>query len=385
MPATQPPGQSWPGVFAAWWGGRPLAQLGLLAGVAAIFAFFGANTVDSMHRLGLSVGFGFLSRPANFEIGESLIAYGASDSYGRAILAGLLNTVLVASLGCLLATAFGVAVALARLSGNVLLAGLAQVYVELVRNTPLLLQLFFWSATVHALPGPRQALSPLAGIYLTNRGVYLPGLQADWAGFSLVWLASLILCAGIWRIRRRLGPGALATALAAAAAGPTAVAIAAGLPLVLDAPTLRGFNFAGGLNLSPEFAALLTGLVVNSAAGIAEIVRGGILAIPAGQWEAGRAIGLPRRHILRLIILPQAVRLILPVMTSSYLSLTKNSSLAVAIGFPDLVSVVNTSANQTGQVLEAIAIMMAIYLGLSLAVSAAMNAYNRRLAARVAR
>ncbi|PWC44944.1 ABC transporter permease subunit [Azospirillum sp. TSO22-1] len=317
---------------AAWWGDHAAAQLGLLAGTVLLFAVLGANTLENMERFGIRPGFEFLHRAANFEIGESLVAYTAGDTYGRALLVGLLNTVKVAVLGCVLATALGLALGIARLSGNLLLSGIVQVYVELIRSTPLLLQLFFWSATLHALPGPRQAFQPVAGVFLCNRGVFLPALRFD--------------------------------------------------PLGWDIPQLAGFNFTGGATLTPEFAALLIGLAVNAAAGIAEIVRSGVQSVPAGQWEAARALGLPRRRILRLVVLPQALRVIVPLLTSSWLSLTKNSSLAVAIGFPDLVSVINTSANQTGQALETMAILAAAYLTLSLAVSVAMNAWNRRLARR---
>jgi len=325
------PGPSGPGFFrwiAVWWGEKPLHQLGLLLAVGLIFGFLGHNTLQSMQQYGLTPGFGFLSRPANFEIGEGLIEFSARDPYWRAILVGLLNTLKVAVLGCLLATLLGVALGVARLSSNPLLSGLVQLYVELIRNTPLLLQLFFWSALIHALPGPRGAFSPIDGVFLSNRGIYVPAPALTDAGW-------------IW-----------------------------------DVPNLQGFNFVGGAVLSPEFATLTFGLTINIAATIAEIVRGAIQAIPAGQWEAGEALGLKRLQSMRLIILPQALRTMVPLVTSSYLNLAKGASLAVAIGFPDLVSVINTSANQTGQALETIAILMATYLILSLAVSGAMNLYN---------
>lgn len=392
------PGPERPGLFAllaSWWGEHAAAQLALLAGTALLFGLLGGNMVENMHRFGITPGFDFLDRPANFEIGESLIAYSARDSYGHAILVGLLNTVKVAVAGCVLATVLGVALGVARLSGNPLLSGIVQAYVELIRNTPLLLQLFFWSATLHALPPPRQALHPFAGVYLCNRGILMPAL-AD--GTDVGWLAAALaasaaLVAGFLRAMRRLGRrrgrpmagGACLAArlvVAALALALPAVALLAGPPLAVEVPELRGFNFVGGATLSPEFAALLVGLVVNASAGVSEIVRSGIQSVSAGQWEAARALGLPWGRTMRLVILPQALRVIVPLMTSTYLSLTKNSSLAVAIGFPDLVSVVNTSANQTGQALEAMAILMVTYLALSLAVSVAMNAYNRRMALR---
>ena len=367
----------------AWWGGHALAQLALLLGVVLLFGLLGSNAVENMHRLGIRPGFDFLGRSANFEIGESLIAYTASDSYGRAILVGLLNTLLVASLGCVLATVLGVTLGIARLSSNPLLSGSVQAYVELVRNTPLLLQLFFWSATLHALPPPRQAFQPVGGVFLSNRGLFLPWFEP--AGQVLLPIAFGLVAA--WAIlrtaRRHAHPLSRHPALVLVAAiglPPLLALVLGGGRLAADLPELRGFNITGGLTLSPEFAALLIGLVVNAAAGIAEIVRGGLEAVPDGQWEAGRALGLPNGRILRLIVLPQALRVITPALTSSYLSLTKNSSLAVAIGFPDLVSVVNTTANQSGQAFEALGIMVAVYLAISLAVSAAMNVYNARVA-----
>lgn len=384
------PGPQWPGVpalLAGWWGNHAAAQVALLIGTLLLFGALGGTMVENLHRFGITPGFDFLHRPANFEIGESLIAYSARDSYGQAILVGLLNTVKVALFGCALATVFGVVLGVARLSGNPLLSGIVQAYVELIRNTPLLLQLFFWSATLHALPPPRQALHPVAGVYLCNRGILVPsladGVQAGWLMLGLAVSAAVVGVSLVVARRCGLPPsGRRAAAIGAVALAFPTVALLAGPPLAWEVPELRGFNFAGGATLSPEFAALLVGLVVNASATIAEIVRSGIQSVPAGQWEAARALGLPWHRIMRLVVLPQALRVIVPLMTSSHLSLTKNSSLAVAIGFPDLVSVVNTSANQTGQALEAMAILMATYLALSLAVSIAMNAYNRRIALR---
>jgi len=239
----------------------------------------------------------------------------------------VLNTVRVAAIGIVLATLLGAGVGLARLSPNWLLVRLAAGYVEFLRNVPLLVQLFFWYALItENLPGPREALEPLPGVYLCNRGIFLP----DFSG----------------------------------------------------SPALQGFNFVGGFALTPEFAALLLGLTTYTAAFIAEIVRAGILSVRRGQFEAAFALGLARRAALRYVILPQALRLMVPPMTSQYLNLTKNSSLAVAIGYPDLVSIANTSINQTGQAIEGIAIIMAVYLSVSLAISALMNWYNRRIALR---
>lgn len=388
------PDRRWSGLLqfaVTWWGEKPIAQLGLFVGAGLIFALLGTNFTSNMHRLGLSPGFNFLWRSSDFEIGETLIPYVAGNSYGRAILVGLLNTLLVSVSGCLLATVLGVLLGVARLSTNPLLSGSVQGYIEIVRNTPLLLQLFFWNTAIRALPSPRSALAPLPGVLLTNRGLYLPSIGGDTASRSI--LAAIAIALGLvgvawWRRRRRRQPLPLSSALlliCAAVLVPLLVAGAFGITVTIDVPQQRGFNIAGGYSLSPEFAALLVALVVNAAAGIAEIVRAGILSVPQGQWEAARALGLSPSHILRFVVLPQALRVIIPVLTSSYLSLTKNSSLAVAIGFPDLVNILNTTANVTGQALEAIFIMMLVYLTLSLAVSFAMNIYNQRAALREGR
>ncbi len=391
-PWDAPPGRSGvAGLVASWWGGQSVAQGVLLGGVALLLVFFAVNTVANMERFGITPGFGFLLRSANFEIGESLIGYQPQDSYARALLVGLLNTVKIALIGGLLATVIGVALGVARLSGNPLLSALVQGYVELIRSTPLLLQLFFWSATLQALPGPRQAFNPLPGVFLCNRGILLPAFAEDGAG-GWVLLALLVGLAvggtGAWLrpvLERRLNVGRrISAGLALLAAGGTVagVLVWSGVSLAIGFPALTGFNFVGGGVVSPEFSALLIGLVVNAAAMISEIVRSGIQSVPSSQWEAARALGLTRGRIMQLVVLPQAMRVIVPLMTSSYLNLIKNSSLAVAIGFPDLVCVVNTSANQTGQVLESMAIMMGAYLTVNLIVSALMNAYNRRLAQR---
>ncbi|WP_432613479.1 amino acid ABC transporter permease [Azospirillum brasilense] len=375
-----------------WWGGRSALQAAILALVLLGGFLLGSNTLANMERFGITPGFAFLEHPAGFEIGEAPIEYRPQDSYALALLAGLLNTVKVAAVGCLAATVLGVLLGVARLSGNALLSGLVQGYVELIRSTPLLLQLFFWSATFQALPAPRQALNPLPGVFLCNRGIQLPafadGRAAGWVLAAAV-LAAVLALAGTALHRRAgrrgavPGRGVPGVAVAAVACGlPVALLLASGVPLRVEVPELSGFNFSGGTTVSPEFSALLVGLVVNAAAMIAEIVRSGLQAVPAGQWEAARALGLTRGRILRLVVLPQAMRVIVPLLTSSYLNLTKNSSLAVAIGFPDLVSVINTSANQTGQVLETMAIMIGAYLTVNLAVSAAMNLYNHRLAIR---
>lgn len=386
---TIPPGADAPGLrlFRDRLGERPLTQVALFVGLTALIAFLGRNLAENMARVGIVPGFAFLQRPANFEIGESLIAYSAEMSYARAFLVGVLNTLAASAAGCLLATLLGAALGIARLSTNPLLAGSARAYVEAVRNTPLLLQLFFWSAVLHALPSARQALQPLPGLLLSNRGVFLPVLRFEDERWWLVALGLGAVFAMAWiAVGRRLGerPARRRRArsvLILAFLGALAAA-AVLLGVTIEVPQQKGFNIAGGLSLTTEFSALLIGLTVNAAAGIAEIVRSGIEAVPAGQWEAAGAVGLHKGQTLRLVVLPQALRVIVPLMTSSYLSLAKNSSLAVAIGYPDLVSIANTAANQTGQVLESLLIMMAVYLAMSFTVSWLMNRYHARLALR---
>ena len=303
-----------------------LYQAGLLAAAGLVLWFFASNTAHNLETRRIASGFAFLWREAGFEIGETgAIAYGAADSYLRALGIGLWNTFRIAAIGVVLATVLGSLVGLARLSPNWLLAKLAAAYVETIRNVPLLVQLFFWYAVISEnLPGPRDALQPLPGIFLSNRGIVFP---TPWS-----------------------------------------------------TPVLSGFNFAGGMTLTPEFAALLVGLVTYTAAFIGEIVRAGVLSVGRGQTDAAYSIGLTRRAALRFVVLPQALRLIVPPLTSQYLNLAKNSSLAVAIGYPDLVSIANTTMNQTGQAIEGVAIIMAVFLTISLSISASMNWYNRRVA-----
>jgi general L-amino acid transport system permease protein len=300
-------------------------QAAAVAAAGAVAWFLISNTAANLEARKIASGFGFLGRAAGFEIGESaFLAYNAGDTYARALAVGLANTLLVALIGIVLATLLGTAMGLARLSRNDLLRTIAGIYVECLRNVPLLVQLFFWYALItETLPPPSEALHPLSGVFLTNRGLFFPGFAG--------------------------------------------------------APVLEGFNFTGGIGISPEFAALLAGLVTYTAAFIAEIVRAGVLAVPRGQVEAGHALGLGRRDLLRYVVVPRALRVIVPPLASQYLNLVKNSSLAVAIGYPDLVSIANTGINQTGQAIEGIAIIMAAYLTISLTLSALMNAYNARL------
>ena len=363
-------------------------QVFALAAVAWAVWFLVSNTLHNLSVRNIATGFGFLSREAGFAIGETPIAYSPSNDYGRAILVGLLNTLRVAVIGIVLATILGTLIGIGRLSKNWLVAKITSVYVEVMRNVPLLLQLFFWYALItENMPGPRQAHNPLPGVFISNRGLKVPSLEGnslDWmlAGLGLAIVAIIFL--GHYGKKRHEATGQMFPL------GRWAVGLLIGLPIVgwlvsgasltLQMPELKGFNFAGGLTLSPEFAALLAGLVIYTSAFIAEVVRSGIQAVNNGQWEAAGSLGLPRGKVLRLVILPQALRVIIPPMTSQYLNLTKNSSLAVAIGYPDIVSVVNTTLNQTGQAIEGILIIMGAYLTVSLSISIFMNWYNKRIA-----
>ena len=348
-----------------------------------------SNTFANLEERSIHTGFGFLKREAGFRIGESPIAYTAADSYRRAFVVGVLNTLRVSLLGVVLATLLGVLIGIARLSPNWLIVKLASVYVETVRNIPLLLQLFFWYAVMTGLlPPVRQALRLLPGVYLSKSGLMFP-LPVSHAIYPYMAGALGVGCALAWGIGRWAKPRQDATGqrprlwlpcLGLIIGAPFFVWLLGGAPTAWDVPTLMRFTFQGGGRITPEFLALLLGLTTYTAAFIAENVRGGIQAVPWGQTEAAAALGLRRGTALRLVILPQALRIMIPPTTSQYLNLTKNSSLAVAIGYPDLVSITNTSLNQTGQAIECIAIMMGVYLTISLAISAAMNGYNRYVA-----
>ncbi len=365
-----------------------LLQAALLAAVAALIVFLVDNTLTNLARQGITSGFGFLNQPAGFGIGFSLIPYDEAMSYGRAFLVGLTNTLLLAALSIVTATVLGFVVGVARLSSNWLIRLWAGVYVEVFRNLPLLLQIFVWYfAVLRSLPHPRQSYSLLDLVYLSNRGIYVPRPVAE-DGFGWVVLAltlGLVLTAAVllWARRQRLRTGSAPRGYALAwLIAPLLVALAAlatGGPLHWDVPQLQRFNFSGGMTLIPEFVALWLALSIYTAAFIAEIVRAGIQSVAKGQREAAAALGLSPRLELRKVVLPQAMRVIVPPLTNQYLNLTKNSSLAAAIAYPELVSVfAGTVLNQTGQAIEVIAITMAVYLSLSLAIAAFMNWYNRR-------
>jgi general L-amino acid transport system permease protein len=369
-----------------------IIQLVLALGVAWLGWAFFRNVQANLAAQNIASGFGFLEQTAGFGIGQTLIPYSESSTYGRAFLVGLLNTLLVAALGIFFATILGFAVGIARLSSNVLLARLAGAYVELLRNLPLLFQILFWYlAVLGALPGPRQSEPIVGAVYVTNRGLFLPSVVFE-EGSGVVVAAlfagvAAVLAIRIWAYRhllatgRRVPTGRLVVVLLV---GLPAIAMAATkMPFSLDLPELRGFNFVGGVRVIPEFLALLFALSTYTAAFIAEVVRAGILAVPRGQTEAASSLGLRRGLTLRLVVAPQAMRLIVPPLTNQYLNLTKNSSLAAAIGYPDFFYVfAGTTLNQTGQAIEIIAVTMAVYLAISLITAALMNWYNRTLALR---
>lgn len=365
-------------------------QIALVLALGLLVWEIAANTAANLAKQNIASGFGFLDRTAGFDISQSLIAYTNTSSYGRAFWVGLLNTVIVALLGIVLATVLGFAIGIARLSSNWLLARLAAVYVEVVRNVPLLLQLFVWYiAVLRALPPPRDSWELPFGGLLNLRGLSLPrpiaqpGIEAVVA--ALVGAAVLAWAIAVWAQRRQRETGeripAVWAGLALVTLLPLGVFFAAGVPVELGMPRLGRFNAEGGLVIQPEFAALVLGLATYTAAFIAEIVRAGIAAVPRGQKEAAAALGLHPGLALRLVVIPLALRVIIPPLTNQFLNLTKNSSLAVAIGYPDLVSVfAGTVLNQTGQAVEAILMTMAVYLTLSLVTSLVMNWFNARMA-----
>ena len=368
-----------------------LAQIVFVLLLALAAGFFYANVATNIDRQGLTVGYDFITNPASFDIGESYVPYEPSDSYGRALLVGLVNTLVVSAVGILLTTIVGVIAGIARLSSNWLISRLAAAYVGVIRNTPLIIQLMFWYfGIILQLPRVREAIALPGPVYLTQRGVYLPWYEPlpsfdSWRVY--IWVA-LVSLAVIWFIFRLIQSRSdlpvslwayLAYILVPILILWVGFIIQPEPPFMANLPELTGLNFRGGLRFTPEFAALLFGLVVYTGAFIAEIVRAGIQAVSRGQVEAARSLGLTTAQALRLIIFPQALRIIIPPMTSQYLNLAKNSSLAIAIGYPDLFSIAGTVINQTGATLEVIAIMMLSYLSMSLFTSFLMNIYNSRM------
>jgi general L-amino acid transport system permease protein len=364
-------------------------QIVALLLVALVSYYLFTNTQANLERQSIATGFGFLDKEAGFEIGESVIPYSAADSYADALLVGALNTVKVSFIGIVLTTILGTFIGIARLSSNWLVAKLAGGYIELMQNIPVLLQLFFWYAIFYeSFPAPRQALNPFAGVFLCNRGLIfaVPEAHAAHAGMGWAFVVALAVGWGLnrWGRQRQARTGqmfpAVRVTLALAIGLPLLVWLVYGAPTAMDVPVLSGFNFKGGTTVSPEFAALLMGLVFYTAAFVAEIVRAGIQSVGRGQVEAAMSIGLFPGQVLHLVILPQALRVIIPPMTSQMLNLTKNSSLAIAIGFADFVAVTNTTINQTGQAIEGVALIMLVYLFFSLSTSLFMNWYNKKMA-----
>ncbi|HXC54085.1 MAG TPA: amino acid ABC transporter permease [Rhizomicrobium sp.] len=375
----------------AWWRDTKwqavLYQALVLLALAALLAWLGHNAATALARRHVASGFAFLDKTAGFGISQTLIPYSEEASYGRAMLVGLVNTLAVSAVSIVLATLIGFLVGIGRLSGNWLVAKLCTVYVETLRNIPLLLQVVFWYfGVLQALPGPRDSLKLGAWFVLNNRGVYVPELVFAAGSWIVVAALGLGLAAAFglyrWAQATQLRTGhrpAIWWALPLLILGLPAVAtVAAHVPFALSWPALAGFSYDGGLQINPEFAGLCLALSLYTAAYIAEIVRAGLLSVARGQGEAAAALGLKRSLALRLVLVPQAMRVIIPPLASEYLSLTKNSSLAIAIGYSDLVAVfAGTVLTQTGQAIEILMLTMAIYLALSLVTSLAMNLYNR--------
>ena len=363
-------------------------QLLLVLGVALAIAFIVSNTIRNLQQAGLAAGYGFLVNTSAFDINQRLIPYDSTSTYGRALIVGGLNTILVAAMGIVAATFIGFLAGILRLSRNYLISRIVTIYVEFVRNVPLLLQIIFWWVLMLALPRVRDSLELGGGVYLNNRGVRLPApVFAEGATWLVIafaaGVAATIAIARWARLRQDATGRKFAvgwTGLGLVVGLPLAAFFVLGRPIGLELPEMGKFNLQGGFNVTPELVALWFALATYTGAFISEIVRAGILAVSKGQTEAAGALGLPPGLTLRKIILPQALRTIVPPLTSQYLNLTKNSSLAVAIGYQDLVSIGNTILNQSGQALEIISIYMLTYLTFSLLTSAFMNWYNRRIA-----
>lgn len=366
-----------------------LFQIATLLVVGLLAFYLISNTLTNVEKQSIATGFGFLEKEAAFEIGESPLRYSAADTYGRALVVGFLNTLIVSFVGIIITVILGTLVGIARLSSNWLVSKLAAGYIEVLQDIPVLLQLFFWYAFFYnVLPSPRQALNPIIGVFLSNRGLVFatPVIHPvhKYMGIAVVVACVLIYFLRRWARQRQARTGQpfpiFRVSLALVVGLPLLTWAAGGTPTAMNVPALKGFNFIGGTNISPEFTALLLGLIFYTAAFVAEVVRAGIQSVSIGQTEAAMSIGLRSGQVLNLVVLPQALRVIIPPLTSQMLNLTKNSSLAVAIGYPDFVSVAGTTINQTGQAIEGVALMMVVYLTLSLLTSAFMNWYNKKTA-----
>lgn len=371
-----------PAIRAIFW------QILVVSVVAVLVWLAVSNVTENMERQRIASGFGFLGTESGFDIGDTMIPYSSASTYARAIWVGILNTLRVAVLGIIFATILGTLVGIGRLSRNWLLARICTVYVETIRNIPLLLQLFVWYKLLQLYaPGPKQAID-IGGIFISNRGLRFPVPAAnpihEWMGVAFLVAIAATWAMSRWAKARQMRTGqqfhTILAGIGLLIGLPLIVWLVGGAPLAMSRPELKGFNFAGGAEVLPEFFALLIGLTIYTATFIAEIVRAGILAVNKGQSEAAAALGLRPGTAMRLVILPQALRVIIPPMTSQYLNITKNSSLAIAIGYPDIVAILNTTMNQTGQAIEGTLLIMACYLTVSLSISLFMNWYNKRIA-----
>jgi general L-amino acid transport system permease protein len=364
-------------------------QVLVVAILAAAVYWIWGNTVENLRRANISSGFGFLGRRSGFDVSQALIDFTADSTFGRAMVVGLLNTVLVAVCGIVTATVIGFIIGVGRLSGNWLIAKICMIYVEVFRNIPPLLVIFFWYLGVlSVLPAPRDSIELPFTSYLNSRGFFLPKAIWEEGAWLIVFAFLLAIVMAFftarWAYRRQMQTGqrfpTLITVIALLVGLPVLAALASGIPVTFEFPQQGTFNLTGGFQVKPEFLSLYLALSFYTASFIAEIVRAGILGVSRGQTEAAYALGLRAGPTLRLVVVPQAMRIIIPPITSQYLNLTKNSSLAVFVGYPDLVQIGQTTMNQTGQAIEVVAIWMVIYLGLSLSTSSFMNWFNAKMA-----
>ena len=365
-------------------------QVLVLGGILLFGVYIVNNTLVNMESRGISSGFDFMGRTAGFDIGMTLIPYDQASSYGRAFFVSLLNTLLVSVIGIVVTTILGFIIGIARLSSNWLVSKLAEIYIEIIRNIPLLLQIFFWYfAVLRTLPSPRQSIELADSFFLNLRGLFVPKpvLESGFSAMPIAFFIGLVAVMFIarWAKQRRETTGqpfhTVLVSIGILAVLPLLAGVVTGFPMSWDYPALKGFNFQGGMTLIPELVSLVIALSIYTAAFIAEVVRSGIQAVSHGQTEAAGSLGLRPGPTLRLVVIPQALRVIIPPLTNQYLNLTKNSSLAAAIAYPDLVLVfAGTALMQTGQAVEIIAITMAVYLTISLVISAVMNWYNNKMA-----